>query len=351
MKRITLLSICFISIILFTSSTNIKEEPNNVSLQNTLWELNEYEYYYFVTDNLIEYFHIELGRQVGTYHLRNDTLDITFFAKAEYTDSDGYIEPVKFTFKVINDSTLTVVSAYYKSLWHSKWLKRDPFIYEPIKKIYSDNSGNIFHYLNIYYGFNRDTEYYIPDFTWIVKRNIGNVVYGFYRNNFCTVLENNVKGIDSIYIYSRKYPLDILLNNALPNNNITTYNITVEKTYNFFFNNNKYFAINCYLHGTKRSIGEFTNSLIMLWDITDTTNPKHILTDIQACYGTKCFTDINNDGNLDYIQWKLTGNKLDTVNIYSLEKDKFQKKSDQYYTVEKIDDSYWFKIEEYGFDN
>lgn len=170
----------------------------------------------------------------------------------------------------------------------------------------------------------------IPDYTVYESRSLDDLIIGkdtfnvlmvnpdlnilsYYRRGF---IENKPtrEQRDYLTIKEKKILIDSLFfGNRLPDDYwFMTY---FYKSYIFDFNNKKFCALfseNTFANTT------LPNTILLLLDITRMDDIKILLSEYQACGDINCFGDINQDNELDYIQWSQGMEFADTVYIYSL---------------------------------
>jgi len=95
---------------------------------------------------------------------------------------------------------------------------------------------------------------------------------------------------------------------------------TLGSVYEFNFYSKKLIAF--YFQNLSYSI-TFPNSLILMFDITDSVRVKYIYVGMQASENLNCFGDFDNNGVLDYAKWSYGYDFVDSIKCYQLENEKF----------------------------
>ena len=124
---------------------------------------------------------------------------------------------------------------------------------------------------------------------------------------------------DSIFLFDKKFCLDNLFYGKKTLKNEEPLRLNYASGYTFLLKSKKYISLFFWDSTLPTSNPHF---FIILFDITNINNIKPYFFDEQMSFNPYCFGDFNNDGKLDFANWKydeklyyttLTGNKYKTL--------------------------------------
>lgn len=122
----------------------------------------------------------------------------------------------------------------------------------------------------------------------------------YYKNNFANSTAQ-IRNRDAVEIHGVKFNIDSLYYGKKFNHKDPYIFSSLVNVVKFNFSNQRYIAF--FIQDLSNPVS-FPNTLILLFNISDVKNIFCIPIDFQASEDLKCFNDFDNDGVLDYADWK-----------------------------------------------
>ena len=173
----------------------------------------------------------------------------------------------------------------------------------------------------------------------------------YYKHNFANA-DVQIKQRDAIEIQGFKFNIDSLYYGRKYNYKKPYVFSSLVRVAKFNFKNHKY--VSFYIQDLSNPV-TLPNTLVLLFDISDTKNILCIPIGFQASEDLKCFNDFDNDGVLDYADWKqgydyqkrLYRYKLDKNNRFVIQKKDFvviEENASGYYINSKESNWHYWQI-------
>jgi hypothetical protein len=140
----------------------------------------------------------------------------------------------------------------------------------------------------------------------------------YYKHNFVNT-DALIKQRDAIEIYGLKFNIDSLYYGRKYNYKKPYIFSSLVNVIKFNFKNRKYIAF--FIQDLYNPVN-LPNTLILLFDISEIKNVICIPIGFQASEDLKCFNDFDNDGILDYADWKQGYDYRKRLYLYKLDKNK-----------------------------
>ena len=162
----------------------------------------------------------------------------------------------------------------------------------------------------------------------------------FYKYNF-TGTDRLTKHRDAVELYGRKFKIDSLVfgKRYYDKPYIFSSLVNIGKLH---FNQHDYIAF--FIQDISNPVSS-PNTLILLFDVTDTIKIRYIPIGFQASEDMQCFNDFNKDGILDYAEWT-TGYAFEKrLYRYELVNNEFIIKKEDFIVIDEKHDGYFIDVD------
>ena len=165
----------------------------------------------------------------------------------------------------------------------------------------------------------------------------------YYKHNFANT-DDFIKQRDAIEIYGFKFSIDSLYYGRKYNYKKPYIFSSLVNVAKFNFKNRRYIAF--FIQDLSNPV-TLPNTLAFLFDISEIKNVFCIPIGFQASEDLKCFNDFDNDGVLDYADWKQGYDYQKRLYRYKLDKNKkFVMQKKDFVIIEEDSSGYYINSKE-----
>ncbi|WP_433831146.1 hypothetical protein [Flavobacterium anhuiense] len=171
----------------------------------------------------------------------------------------------------------------------------------------------------------------------------------YYKLNFANS-DAQIKKRDAIEIQGHKFNIDSLYYGRKFNRKMPYIFSSLVNVIKFNFNKQKYIAF--YIQDVSNPV-TLPNTLILLFDISDLKDIFCYSLDFQASEDLKCFNDFDNDGFLDFADWKQGYDYQKKLFRYKLINRKFVLQKKDFVIIEENSSGYYInsKLSNWSYGN